>query len=542
MKRLTSVVLFGLLLFSLQAVSQTIVLNNINVLDVKNLKVNKHQTIVIKDKLIVSISNENSFAAPDEAIILDMTGKYVSPGLIDSHVHHATDPDGWDNDRDSRKRLRTLIRGGVTSVRDMGGDTRALNSLARRAMLDQIQSPDIYYSVIIGGAEFFADPRTVSSAKGMTSGDTPWMKAVDEDTDLDQVMLMAKGTGATGIKIYAKVPGHLMKNLSEAATKHQLKVWSHAYVGPAKPSETIAGGVETISHAPDLAAEIIENYENWRRKNIDPNEQQEIRSYNKDEYKTLLELMKRNETILDATLTVFEKRKASSTNSKKRYQHAKMLTRLSHEKGIKISAGTDAFSDEEVQLYHELNLLVEDAGLTPFESIQAATIHGAEVIGIENEYGSIEKNKIANLVIYSEDPSENLSALESIAHVIKNGQFIYRGADPRLPFSPAKKAAGTLWMSGQIGNLPGTMALAGETIEEQMHQTMKNIGYVLQEYNLSMADLTKCTLMLGDIKDWSKASDIYKSYFTGGLPTRSAFAASGLALNAKVEIECFAAF
>lgn len=531
-----------LLFITHQAISQTIVLKNINVLDVKKLAVKYQQTIVIKDKHIVDVGEQGSLILPEHAIVFDMTDKYISPGLIDSHVHHATDPDGFDNDRDSRKRLRTLLRGGVTSVRDMGGDTRALNSLARRAMLDQIQSPDIYYSVIIGGAEFFADPRTVSSAKGMESGNTPWMKAVDDDTDLDQVMLMAKGTGATGIKIYAKVPGHLMNKLSKAAKKYQLKVWSHAYVGPAKPSEAIAGGVETISHAPDLAAEIIDYYENWRRKNIDPNKEQEKRSNNADAYTALLTHMKLKETILDATLTVFEKRKNASKNNEKRYQHAKMLTRLSHEKGIKIAAGTDAFSDDEVQLYHELTLLVKDAGLTPFESLQAATIHGAEVIGIENEYGSIEKNKIANLVIYHENPSEDLSALNSIAHVIKNGQFIYRGADPRLPFIPAKKAAGTLWMSGQIGNLPGTMALAGETIDAQMHQTMKNIGYVLQEYNLTMADLTKCTLMLADINDWSKASDIYKSYFTTSLPTRSAFAASGLALNAKVEIECFAAF
>ena len=537
MKRFINAVL---LFITHQAISQTIVLKNVNILDVNGLTGNPHQTIVINDKYIVDVGS--LINTPENAIIFDMSGKYVSPGLIDSHVHHATDPDGFDNDRDSRKRLRTLIRGGVTSVRDMGGDTRALNSLARRAMLDQIQSPDIYYSAIIGGAEFFADPRTVSSAKGMESGNTPWMKAVDDDTDLDQVMLLAKGTGATGIKIYANVSAHLIGKLSKAAKKHQLKVWSHAYVGSAKPSEAIAGGVETISHAPDLAAEIIEKYELWRRKNIDPNAEQEKRSNNIDEYNPLFKQMKQKETILDATLTVFEKRKNESKNSEKRYQHAKMLTRLSHEKGIKIAAGTDAFSDDEVQLYHELSLLVKDAGLTPFESLQAATFPGAEVIGIESIYGSLAKEYIANLVIYNENPSEDLSALNSIAHVIKNGQFIYRGADPRLPFIPAKKASGTLWLSGQIGNLPGTMALAGSTIDAQMHQTMKNIGYVLQENNLMMADLTKCTLMLADINDWSKASDIYKSYFTGVLPARSAFAASGLALNAKVEIECIAAF
>ena len=128
----------------------------------------------------------------------------------------------------------------------------------------------------------------------------------------------------------------------------------------------------------------------------------------------------------------------------------------------------------------------------------------------------------------------------NIAHVLKNGQFIYRGDNPALPFISAKKAAGVLWMSGQLGNLPGTMKLAGNDIETQMHQTMKNIGFVLQDHNLDYSDITKCTLMLANIDDWAKASEVYKSYFPFELPTRSAFAASGLALNAKVEVECLA--
>lgn len=95
-------------------------------------------------------------------------------------------------------------------------------------------------------------------------------------------------------------------------------------------------------------------------------------------------------------------------------------------------------------------------------------------------------------------------------------------------------------MSGQIGNLPSTMALASSTIEGQVRQTMENIGIVLQEHGLSYGDVTKCTMMLADINEWAKASNTYKSYFTGALPTRSAFAAAGLALDAKVEIECLA--
>lgn len=524
-----------------QSMANTIALKNVNIVNVENFKIDKQQTILIKEDVVADIFKSGEKRLPKEAISIDMSEQFVIPGLIDAHVHHATDPDGWDNDEITRQRLRTLIRGGVTSVRDMGGDTRALASLARRAMIDVIQAPDIYYSVIIGGPEFFEDPRTKSSAKGLQAGSTYWMRAVNQHSNLDEVMLTAKGTGATGVKIYAKVPAKTIEKVSQAAKKHGLKVWSHVYVDPAKPSEISNAGVEVISHAPDLAAEIIEDYVSWRRKDVPPDAQQEKRSFEPDNYTELLTTLEKNGTILDATMTVFESRKSLNENTAKRYQHTKMLTKLAYEAGIKISAGTDAFSDTENKLHYELKLLVNDGGLSPLAAIQAATIHNAEVIGKQQNLGTIEKGKKANLVILTQDPSDDINALDSIKHVIKNGNFIYRGDNPALPFVSAKKNAGVLWMSGQIGNFPSTMTLAGKDVESQMHQTMKNIGFVLEENNLNFDDVLKCTLMLDDIDDWAKASEIYKQYFPNELPTRSAFAADGLALNAKVEVECLAA-
>ena len=73
-----------------------------------------------------------------------------------------------------------------------------------------------------------------------------------------------------------------------------------------------------------------------------------------------------------------------------------------------------------------------------------------------------------------------------------------------------------------------------------MTQAMRNIGFVLQDHNLDFNDIVKCTLMLADIKDWPLANQAYTPFFTK-LPARSAFAASGLALGAKVEVECIAA-
>lgn len=528
----------------LSVLAKTIALKNINIIDVKLLKIINNQTIIIKDNKIDTISPQKTEIFDKNVIVIDMSDKYVIPGLIDSHVHHATVPDSSDNDDITRMRLRNLLRGGVTSVRDMGGDTRVLSSLKRRAEIDVIQSPDIYYSVIIGGEEFFADPRTVASAQGRTPGFVDWMKAVDENTNFDEVMLRALGTGATGIKIYAKVPANVIEMLSLSAKKHGLKVWSHAFVGPARPNEAVNAGVETISHAPDLSAEVISNFYELRRQGKQITEQQQRESFELSRYQSLITDMKKHNTILDATMTIFELKQVSrGERGALMHKWSKTFTKLAYENGIKISTGTDGSSDyfdmNFPLVHHEMQLLVNEVGLSPLEAIQAATLHGAQVIGIDDDYGEIKTGKIANLVILNDDPSKKIENVLNIAHVVKNGEFVYLGEDKKLPFTSARAIGDTLWLSGQLGNIPSTMTLASESIEGQMTQTMKNIGVVLQEHNLNFEDIAKCTLMLANIDDWQAANKAYIPFFEQ-LPARSAFATTGLALGAKVEVECVA--
>ncbi len=532
------------LALALPVTAQTLALKNINVVDVVALKINENQTVVIEDKKIKSITAAGNKALAKDIVVIDMSGKYLIPGLIDTHVHHATSPDDSDNDQITRMRLRKLLQGGVTSVRDMGGDTRALNSLKRRADNDVIQSPDIFYSVIIGGEEFFSDPRTVASAKGETPGDVNWMRAVNEHTDFDDIMLRAAGTGATGIKIYAKVPASIIPKLEKSAKKHGLKVWSHAFVGPARPQELVNAGVETISHAPDISAHVVDNFYQLRREGKNITSEQKVGSLQLERYQPLIDDMKNKGTILDATLTVFEKQQqARGERGQLMYQWGSTFTQLAHKNGIKISAGTDGASDYYQSKYplvqHEMHLLVNDVEMTPLEAIQAATINGAEVIGIDATHGDISVGKVANLVVLNKNPAENINHVKDIAHVVKNGQFVYIGDDKSLPFVSAKKAGGMLWLSGQIGNFPSTKVLAGSDITSQMQQAMKNIGSVLQSYDLNYSDIAKCTLMLANIDDWQKANEAYLPFFVIP-PARSAYAAAGLALNAKVEVECVA--
>jgi len=108
-----------------------------------------------------------------------------------------------------------------------------------------------------------------------------------------------------------------------------------------------------------------------------------------------------------------------------------------------------------------------------------------------------------------------------------------------LPFSSAVRVGDTLYLSGNIGIVPGTMQLADGGIQGQTRQTMDNIRHTLETFGSSMDRVVKCTVMLADIGEWGAMNEVYRTYFTN-MPARSAFGASGLALDARVEIECIA--
>ena len=111
--------------------------------------------------------------------------------------------------------------------------------------------------------------------------------------------------------------------------------------------------------------------------------------------------------------------------------------------------------------------------------------------------------------------------------------------DLDLPFSSAVRVDNTLYLSGNLGNLPGSTELAEGGIEGETRQTMENIKRVLEQFGSSMNDVVKCTVFLADMSEWGAMNGVYKTYFEKP-PARSALGANGLALGARVEIECIA--
>ncbi len=112
-----------------------------------------------------------------------------------------------------------------------------------------------------------------------------------------------------------------------------------------------------------------------------------------------------------------------------------------------------------------------------------------------------------------------------------------------LPFSDAVRVGEVLYLSGQLGNIPGTRNIVPGGIESETRQMMENIARVLNAQSLSFDNLIRCTVMLADMSQWPAFNEVYVTYFKPGrLPARSAFGVSALALGAAVEMECTASF
>jgi 2-iminobutanoate/2-iminopropanoate deaminase len=123
-----------------------------------------------------------------------------------------------------------------------------------------------------------------------------------------------------------------------------------------------------------------------------------------------------------------------------------------------------------------------------------------------------------------------------LEHIISHGT-----KSANLPFSDAVCVGEVLYLSGQLGNIPGTRNIVPGGIEAETRQMMENIARVLNAQGLSFDNLIRCTVMLADMSQWPAFNEVYVTYFKPGrLPARSAFGVSGLALGAAVEMECTA--
>jgi imidazolonepropionase-like amidohydrolase len=287
-----------------------------------------------------------------------------------------------------------------------------------------------------GPAFFHEDNRVQDASKGVLPGFAAWMRAITADTDLPLAVAEAKGTGATGLKLYANLPASLVAAITGEAHRQGLRVWTHAAIFPAKPGDAVEAGADTISHSPylvweaaphmpdDYGARALGDFEH-----VPPDSPQIL---------ALFQEMKQRGTILDATVSVFkylvEQRPASAGRGILPWTYA--VTKLAHEHGVLVDAGTDGFAlpmkgdTPDLQampsVHQEMALLVEHCGFTPIEAIQAGTQVGSMALGQSARRGTVTPGKLADLVVLDADPSRDIHNTTKIDFVVKNWRVYSR--------------------------------------------------------------------------------------------------------------------
>ncbi len=404
-------------------------IRSVTVIDGTGAEPKARQTILINRGVIEDVFETGSRKLPAGLRVIELKGKFVIPGLIDAHVHNATDPSG--SDKEAAARLRLALLGGLTSVRDMAGDALALQPLAYDSRPMNSDLPRIFYVALMGGPTFFGDARTKASAHGGTPGDLPWMKAITPTTDIKEAVRNAKGTGATAIKIYADLPADLVTKITTEAHKQGMKVWSHSTIFPATPVDAIDAGVDVISHAIYMYWAGIPNPPQHYSDRVPPRSAYDSVPPDGPVMQALFAKMVAQNTVFDPTLSIlphFETARgpvSGVVDPKRAAQWAYDVTRAAKIAGVTIDAGTDGMMpntrDSLPGLHGEMELLVTRSGFTPMEAITAATLNSAKAIGAQASVGTIAIGKKADLVVLNDDPTADIRNTRHILFVVRGG-------------------------------------------------------------------------------------------------------------------------
>ena len=389
--------------------------------------------LVMKDDLIESVGSAGSDRYPQDAEVIDVTGKTIMPGLIDAHIHlfghRSMGQITWFMDEPLLKGMRSvmdiwkLIDAGFTTVRDLGGVNalylkRAVNEgsvvgprilAAGRGITQTGGHGDIIHSL---PAEWSHRLMLCRIADGVSEVRKAAREQLREGADFLKIFTTGGVMSERDVSFSSQYCLEEIRAFVEEAHNVGVRTASHAQ-GTQGIKNALLGGVETIEHGIYLDEECID-------------------------------MMIKKGRYLVPTLAIFQAivtkgaeagvlessiRKAGTAQE----AHVESF-KNAYEAGVKCGLGTDYLSDPMSAMGEnaiELQLYVEVAGLTPMEAIVCATRNNAEVLNLADEIGTLEPGKCADLLVVDGDPSQDISILRDRKNILR----VYRGGAqvPRLP-------------------------------------------------------------------------------------------------------------
>ncbi|MDH3532817.1 MAG: amidohydrolase family protein [Gammaproteobacteria bacterium] len=414
--------------------------------------------IVIRDNRIETVSTRDQANYPANAQVLDGDGKYIVPGLMDAHVHYA----GW--------MAELNLHFGVTSVFSIGSGGEW--ALAQRDAINAGKIPGPRNFVAVGS---LAGARI--SALSARSGEAGGLSGRQVAGTAEQARAIARrliDAGADMIKVHRGPPVEAYRAAIEEAHRAGLPVVAQPLGPTVYAREAILAGADILEHAAGVAVSVAADPSKWEGwGSIERHSLSPLPFADMDDNKAadLIELMVKEDVYLEPDFIAigrgFQKERdkfelqdyqllsshdlsyipeanrlrmlhryhdfddATPADWEYRNQAYQNMLRFMNDfvqAGGKVMTGTDTagWAVPGIGIHHEMEILVDEAGLTPMQVIMAATRNIAEGFRILDDLGTIEAGKLADMMIVNEDPLREISNLQDIAWVIKDGAVIDR--------------------------------------------------------------------------------------------------------------------
>jgi cytosine/adenosine deaminase-related metal-dependent hydrolase len=420
--------------FLTPAARAPVLFDNVQLFDADSGVFLPDRAVLAQDGRIAAIGAAGSIRAPANARVIDGRGKTLVPGIWDSHMHIGSD---WD--------VLANMATGITSFRSPGTTfDRAVDATRRRAAGELLMG-EPFISVIVDRR----DPLAAQGAEVVTSAD-----------EGVAVVRRIREAGLWGVKFYTSMDPSWIAPV--AAEAHRLGLHVHGHV-PARmrPSEAVAAGYDELTHLnfvvmESMPADVVDRA-NTRQRMEGPARLFRDVDLDGPLMRGFIADLARRGTIVDPTIVIFEGMLTQDggrphpayapymgvispvlersvftsggyplvegyTRDQYRQSYAKMVELVGrlHRAGVPIVAGTDGFG---LELVRELEIY-QQAGFTPAQALQSATILPARVVGAEGRTGSIAIGKEADMVLVDGDPSREIGALRRVVTVVSDGYLM----------------------------------------------------------------------------------------------------------------------
>ncbi|MEZ5897112.1 MAG: amidohydrolase family protein [Parvularculaceae bacterium] len=422
------------------------VIKNVNVIVMTaGNEIIRNADVVVRGDKIISINGP----APEDAKIIDGTGKWLIPGLIDMHVHNLSDANigrsyptrALNISIDTQDFMLLYVANGVTTAFELSGRVEHFGQRTQIAK-GEVIGPRIALAFLIDGGD---------------SGN-----AANTPSDGRQSVRLARAQGYEFIKVYSNLDEETFAAIIDEADKQGMKVVGHIPTAfKAHTEDAFAPHLGLVAHAEEFAkqtevfteaearrfAAIAKANGAWVIPNLSNLVRIAAQARSLDAVQDLPSFQYVHPLMQSKWLTANQYNKGSNPRRIAYYDQLvafhRQLALAFRDAGVPMLAGTDAGTSGVVwgfSLHDELELLV-DAGLTPVEALRAATIQPATWLEIEDRIGSVEAGKFADLVLLDANPLTDISNTRKIAGVFFDGRWLSRdGSDAMLAELAIKNA------------------------------------------------------------------------------------------------------